>query len=130
MSDNIDASYFADSNELTKLIEDERATDTQTVSTQANAVEIINQFRSSMASSPWVSLNRTEVADRLTTIVNNPRAIYQGALNLCGPAAFFNIVASRDPVSVAQCATSLFDSGSGTIGSLKIEPKPDLISAD
>jgi hypothetical protein len=130
MNDNLDASYFTDADDLTKLLEDERASDTQTLSTVADAVEVINQFRSSTASGPWGSLDRAEVADRLTAILGNPRLIQQGDLNLCGPAAFFNIVASRDPVSVAQCATSLFDTGSGAIGSLKIEPGSDLISTD
>ena len=37
MSDSLDASYFTDSDDLAKLLEDERASDTQTLSTVADA---------------------------------------------------------------------------------------------
>lgn len=66
----------------------------------------------------------------LEEIVRNPRVISQGSLNLCGPAAFFNIVASRHPVAVAQAATSLFDTCAADLGGLHIAPKSDLVSTN
>lgn len=121
-----DTGYFKD----TINTSDSRSQDTLALSTAADAVSVIDAFRSSSATSPWTSLDRTKVADRLTQIVQNPRTISQGSLNLCGPAAFFNVVASRHPVAVAQAATTLFDTGAADLGGLHIAPKSDLISTD
>jgi hypothetical protein len=49
---------------------------------------------------------------------------------LCGPCAFFNIVAGRHPVALARAATSLFDTGKCLLGSLTIQPSTDLLNAD
>jgi len=122
-------SAFDDADQLGAYIQDERAADTVQLSTVDDAVAVVETFRSSTATSPWTSLDRTQIADRLEAILRDPRSITQGALNLCGPAAFFNIVASRHPVAVAQAATALFDTGACDIGGLHIEPKSDLTSA-
>lgn len=118
---------FDDADQLGTYVQDERAADTVQLSTVDDAVAVVETFRSSAATSPWTSLDRTQVADRLETILRAPRSITQGALNLCGPAAFFNIVASRHPVAVAQAATALFDTGAGDIGGLRLQPKSDLV---
>jgi hypothetical protein len=122
------SSAFDDSDQLTTYMQDQRGADTVQLSSIDDAVAIIETFRSSTATSPWNSLERGKVADRLEEIVRNPRVITQGALNLCGPAAFFNIVAGRHPVAVAQAATALFDTGACDIGGLHIAPKSDLTS--
>jgi hypothetical protein len=121
-----DTGFFVDDIDLN----DTRKQDTVAYSTSADAIAVVDAFRSSTASSPWTSLDRTQVADRLTQIVSEPRVIAQGSLNLCGPAAFFNIVALRHPLAVAEAATSLFDTGSANIGGLHIEPSSALTSAD
>jgi hypothetical protein len=117
---------FDDNLDLTDL----RAQDTLQLSTPSDAVAIVETFRSSTAASPWTSLDRGQVADRLETILRDPRQMNQGSLNLCGPAAFFNIVTGRHPVAVAQCATSLFDTGSGDLGGLHLAPTSDLVGAN
>lgn len=121
---------FTDADQLGAYLKDERGADTFQLSTVDDAVAAIETFRSSTATSPWVSLDRATVADRLEEIVRNPRVITQGALNLCGPAAFFNIVTGRHPCAVAQAATALFDTGACDLGGLHIEPKSDLTSAN
>lgn len=121
-----DTGYFKD----TINVSDSRSQDTLQLSSPADALTAISTFRSSTATSPWTSLDRGQVADRLEKIVTDPRSIYQGSLNLCGPAAFFNIVASRHPVAVAQAAGTLFDTGAADLGGLHIAPKSDLISTD
>jgi len=111
-------------------VSDLRGQDTTQLSSVDDAIAAVKTFRSSSANSPWTSLDRGQVADRLETILRDPRQINQGSLNLCGPAAFFNIVAGRHPVAVANCAASLFDTGAGIIGGLHLAPKNELVSAD
>jgi N-acetylmuramoyl-L-alanine amidase len=76
------------------------------------------------------SLTRAAVASRLRHLVGHPDACDQGALNLCGPAAFFHLWLQRDPVSVVAYAQSLFETGRGPIGTLTIEPGGDLKGQD
>lgn len=121
-------SAFDDANQLGTYLQDERAADTVQLSAVDDAVAVVETFRASTATSPWTSLDRAVVADRLEVILRTPRSITQGALNLCGPAAFFNIVVARHPVAVAQAATALFDTGAGDIGGLHLQPKSDLVS--
>jgi hypothetical protein len=78
--------------------------------------------------SPWTTLDRNTVADDLEAIIRDPRTIYQSNFNLCGPAAFFNIVAGRHPVAFAQAAASLFDYGTCSLGFLKIAPDRRLLT--
>lgn len=123
-------SAFDDADQLGTYLQDERASDTVQLSTVDDAVALVETFRSSTATSPWTSLDRTQVADRLEAILRSPRSITQGALNLCGPAAFFNIVTSRHPCAVARAATALFDTGAGDIGGLHLQPKSDLVAVN
>jgi hypothetical protein len=117
---------FDDSLDLTDL----RAQDSVQLSSVSDAIAIVETFRSSTATSPWTSLDRSQVADRLETILKDPRQINQGSLNLCGPAAFFNIVTGRHPVAVARCATSLFDTGVGDLGGLHFAPNSALVTTN
>jgi len=123
-----DGSPFIDADQLDAMTSDERATDTRTVSTKDDAKAVVDTFRSSTAASPWTSLDRTEVADRLAALIDNPRLIQQGDLNLCGPASFMCAWSGRDPVAFANYATQLFDTGTGAIGSLTVSPNSDLVS--
>lgn len=121
---------FDDAGQLGTVLQDERAEDTLTLSSADDAKAIVEAFRSSGATGPWTNVDRTAYADRLAAVLADPRVITQGALNLCGPAAFFNIVAGRHPVAVAQGAAALYESGKCDIGGLHIEAKSDLLAAD
>lgn len=94
------------------------------------ALEMISAFSARSGAGAWPSLNRAQVAIDLAKIVNNPDAINQGALGLCGPAIFFNTALKADPVAVVACATSLFETGAGRMGDLLIAPDSDLTSQD
>lgn len=132
---------------------DERGSDTTRLSTVADATPIIERFRRKDPSlsaaipvtidgqqvtvvnppappSPWTSLTRLTVAAELLDIVNNPRRINQGPFNLCGPSAFWVIVAARHPKAFATAATDLFDTGRGSVGGLNIAPSTSLMSTD
>jgi hypothetical protein len=130
MAEDNNEPAFNDVKELGEFLSDQRAQDTEMVSKISDALPLIEAFRGSDTVSPWTSLDRNAVADRLTEIVNEPRVIQQGQLNLCGPAAFFIQVAARDPVSFATFAVALFDNGSAQIGNLSVAPDAELIAAD
>lgn len=121
---------FDDAEKLGKVLQDERAADTVTMSSVDDAKAIVETFRSSNAMTPWTNVDRSAYADRLDFILADPRTIMQGSLNVCGPAAFFNIMIGRHPVAVAQCATALYDTGRGDIGDLHIEANRNLLSTD
>jgi V8-like Glu-specific endopeptidase len=119
--------YFTDTDQLDQYLTDTRADDTINISSRDDAKRIITTFRASTGSSPWTSLDRATVADRLTELIDNPRKIHQGALNLCGPAAFFCMWNARDPVGFARYACQLFDTGRSAIGSLAVTPGSGLV---
>lgn len=121
---------FDDADQLGQQLTDERSSDTRTVSNVSDAQAVIANFKGRDGTSPWSSLSRADVADRLNDIVANPRLIQQGALNLCGPATFMCMWCGRDPVAFANFATALFENGSAAIGSLQVTPSPDLLNQD
>lgn len=121
---------FDDVDQLDQQLADERSTDTRTVSSADDARTVVSNFKGRDGASPWSSLSRGDVADRLTDIVGNPRLIQQGALNLCGPAAFMCMWCGRDPVAFANFATALFENGSASIGSLQVTPSSALLNQD
>jgi len=122
--------YFTDANDLDLFMQDARAADQRVVSSKVEAKNLIDSFRSGSAASPWVSLDRGNVADRLVELVDDPRRIQQGSLNLCGPAAFLLSWNSRDPVGFVNYATVLFDTGRAAIGSMTVTPSTELITQD
>ncbi len=121
------AQAFDDADQLGQTLDDVKTSDTIGVSAAADACAIVATFANENTQSPyWPSLDRFTVAQRLSEIIINPRVVQQGALNLCGPAAFFSQWAKRDPVSFAHFATALFDNGWSSIGSLTVAPSQEL----
>jgi hypothetical protein len=123
-------STFTDGEALNNLLQDARAADTRTVSNAADAKALIDTFRAASAASPWTSLDRGTVADRLAVLVENPRLLLQGSLNLCGPASFLMCWNARDPVGFIKFATTLFDTGQSAVGSMNFAPGSDLVGQD
>ena len=121
---------FDDADQLDQLLNDAKASDSIAISTIDDANSIINDFAGKSDDGSWVSLDRSTVAQRLSEIVADPRKVQQGALNLCGPAAFFSQWTKRDPVAFATFATRLFDDGQSAIGSLQVTPNQDLLQQD
>jgi hypothetical protein len=130
MADPPQSSAFDDAGQLDALLNDAKASDTIAVSNASDARDIIGNFTAETSASPWTSLERSAVAQRLGAIISDPRQIQQGALNLCGPAAFFSQWAKRDPVAFANFATQLYDTGAAKIGSLQVSPGQDLLQAN
>jgi hypothetical protein len=126
-----DTDWFTDTDALDKMLRDKRATDMMCKSSSTDAAEVVNAFVQETNAGTWSpSLRRPEVAQRLAALAASPRLLDQAALNLCGPAALFQIALGRDPVAVMQFATQLYDNGSASIGNLTVAPRPDLLSAD
>jgi hypothetical protein len=134
-----DTDYFTDGNELGEFITDHRISDAQSLSTFDDAQAIVATFAESTAEGAWASLDRATVAERLATLFcpadsrdigSGYRSIDQASLNLCGPAALLTMATGRDPVAVARYATELFDTGTGSLGSLSITASDALLGAD
>jgi hypothetical protein len=125
-----DEGYFTDADQLGDYLNDTRGADTKMVSTRADAKLLVENFRARGGAGAWPSLDRDQVANRLIELIDDPRKIQQGALNLCGPAAFTCMWNARDPVAFACYATDLFETGAGRIGSLTIQPSDSLRDAD
>lgn len=118
---------FEDIDELDQLLFDAKAGDTLVVSESEDALVLIDEFQGRDSDSPWRSLDRTEVAQRLIELIVEPELVHQGQLNLCGPAAFFSQWGRRDPVAFASFAIELFENGQGQIGTLAITPSTSLL---
>ena len=95
-------------------------------STPAAALSEVAAFAARSTPTRW-KLSRADVATRLRTLVGNADLVDQGGLNLCGPAAFFHLLARRDPVAFVRYAADLFEKGAGTIGTLRVKPDDDLV---
>ncbi len=122
------ADYFTDSAQMDAMVKDARSQDTRSVSTKDDAKKIIASLKTATDTSPWTSISRSEVADRLSDIIDNARLIYQGNLNLCGPASLIFCWSQRDPVAFAQFASDLYNNGKASIGSIDITPTKDLLN--
>jgi N-acetylmuramoyl-L-alanine amidase len=119
--------YFEDTDQLDAYLRNPRAADTRAVSSKPDAHAIVAAFRGSTATSPWVSLSRSDVADRLDQLIDDSRLFQQGNLNLCGPAAFLSVWTRRDPAAFARFATTLFDTGRARIGTMDVAPTDALV---
>lgn len=109
---------------------DSRAADTRMVSSVAEAQPLIQRFLERSGRGAWSSLDRRAVGNRLRELIANPRLFQQGALNLCGPATFLCMWTGRDPVGFVRFATTLFEEGTASIGSLSIVPTSALLQQD
>ena len=70
-------------------------------STKADGLREVVAFAARTTPTRW-KLSRADVAKRLRELVTDPDLVDQGALNLCGPAAFFHVYARRDPVAFVK----------------------------
>lgn len=121
---------FDDADQLDAQLTNARALDTRAVSSRDDAHAVVSTLRGSSATSPWISLSRTEVADRLDSLIDDAGLFSQGNLNLCGPASFLTVWTKRDPLAFARFATTLFDTGRARIGTFDVAPGDSLVQND
>jgi len=134
MSSDTTNTAFDDVDQLDAFMKDSKAFDKLRKSQIADARSLIDTFSSETDDSAWSFLDRAVVASRLLDLIGPEssdidgqldvagRLIQQGALNLCGPAAFFQFIIKRDPVMFATFATNLFNTGEGDLGELHVAP--------
>lgn len=94
------------------------------------AIAAINTFRAKTGSSAWKNLDRTDVADRLIVLVNDPDKVNQGSIGVCGPAIFFNVWIEIDPLAFTKYAIDLYETGKANIGTLTVKAGSDLRQQD
>ena len=94
-----------------------------------NAVQKLNDYRASVTVPSW-SINKDDLFNNLVDIVSDPQVIYQGGLNLCGPAIFFRLWIEFDPDAFVEFAVRLFQNGQSKIGNLDIVPNTSLLNKD
>ncbi len=133
---------FDDADELGAYLQDSKASDKRRRSTIADARAVVEDFRNRDTAGAWPALDRSAVAERLLELLGPEssddtgsadaagRALFQGAMNLCGPAAFLGFVIKRDPLMFASYATDMFDTGEGSLGLMRIAPGDDIRLAD
>ncbi len=84
----------------------------------------------SSSKSSWPHLDEKTVMNRVTDLKRHPNLINQGALGLCGEAAFYHHIIQRDPAGFFAMAYVLFLDGASIVGKLLIDPDSDLLSAN
>jgi hypothetical protein len=89
----------------------------------------IRDFALKSNSTPW-QLDRFDVATKLLRILNNPDIINQDGFGLCGEVSFLRAWVSRDPISVVQFVTELFENGNANIGSYQVQAADVLLRND
>ncbi|GAA3545177.1 hypothetical protein AFL01nite_15820 [Aeromicrobium flavum] len=80
--------------------------------------------------SAWPHLTAAKVMSDKDRVAADPNTFQQGALGLCTAAAFFHHLVQRDPMVWKNYINSLFGSGTGFLGKLKVHPGDDLRAAD
>jgi hypothetical protein len=80
--------------------------------------------------SPWKHLTKATVLSEIEAFALAPDSLDQGALGLCGEAAFLRHVIQRKPDEWRSFAKALYSGGTGFIGQLKVSPDSDLMNAD
>lgn len=76
------------------------------------------------------NLDRGATLGRLRDLLNKPDLLNQRGLNVCGPAIFFRLWLTRDPVGVASFACNLLKGGSGNIGTVVVKAGNNLLLQD
>ncbi|AEJ02771.1 hypothetical protein Nit79A3_3030 [Nitrosomonas sp. Is79A3] len=139
MSNSGNELAFDDADQLDTFLEDSKSFDKLRNSTIADARSVIDAFSTEIGDSAWPFLNRVDVANRLLELIGSEssdaedqpdvagRLIQQGAMNLCGPAAFFQFVIKRDPLMFASFSTSLFNNGKAELGQLSVIPGDEIL---
>ena len=96
------------------------------MSNLTQALELLDSAASESPSIPWL-LDWAETIMGLRTLVVHPEGLHQRELEACGPAAFFRLWFSRDPLGAATFGYRLLKSGSANIGPLTISPGAQLL---
>ncbi|NQT87246.1 hypothetical protein HQ560_10810 [bacterium] len=98
-------------------------------SAKDRAKAIVNTFAAGRGNGAFPNVPRRDVASGLTERIDHPQSIQQGGASLCGPSALLYHVARDMPERYATFATTLYERGRATLGTLSVEPGSDLRNA-
>src|SRR6476646_3206183 len=90
---------------------------------------LLAAFRARSGGDAW-KLPRDRVADDLAAAIGAPDSIDQGAFGFCGIAAFLRFWIRRDPDAFTAFAIAVFEHGSASFGSYKVNPNAHLRGVD
>jgi hypothetical protein len=77
----------------------------------------------------WPSVKRSDVVAGLRARLLDKNSIAQKGSPNCGPASFFRTLLIDDADTYVRAATELYDTGTTTIGQLKITPGAELLKS-
>jgi hypothetical protein len=89
----------------------------------------IDAFEKITDAGKWPSVKRADVVAGLRARLRNKNSIAQRDSPNCGPASFFRTLLIDDEDTYVRAATELYDSGTTTIGQLKITPGAELLKS-
>lgn len=90
------------------------------MSTIDAAIAFVDDFEANGGTDVAWRLDRYWTLQRIRTLVRNPELLHQRGLNACGPAVFFRIWFSRDPLAAATFACHILRDGSAYIGTMAV----------
>lgn len=81
----------------------------------------LTDFENSKAPGVWASVDKKQLVTEMRLRLNDPFQINQGAQPFCGPAAIVFELVRKQPLRYVQICRSLFETGSYTALTTKIE---------
>lgn len=84
------------------------------------ALGYVDEFEENGGSNIAWKLDRYWTLQRIRKLVKDPQLIHQHGLNACGPAVFFRVWFSRDPLSAATFACEMLRDGASHVGTLAV----------
>ena len=95
-------------------------------SEKQTAEKMVLRFMSGSGGGTFAHLKRNDIGRDLLTRIQTPGLINQGSSSLCGPASLLFAYATHRPKDYVRFITSLYESGTATLGKLKVKPGSDL----
>jgi hypothetical protein len=93
-----------------------------------NYYPLIKNFAQASGPSPW-QLDRFDVATKLLRILDNPDLVFQARFGCCGEVAFLRAWLLHDPITVANFAIQLFNTGSSHMNKYQADAASTLLQS-
>lgn len=113
-----------------RVLSSSPSTGTRQGSPLTRALARVASFASSTAPGAFTRIRRGDVAAGLRDRLRDPNHIDQGPSSLCGPSAFIRVIAFSDPLAYAAFVISLYETGRGQLGILRVNAGRDLREYD
>ncbi len=94
-----------------------------------STTQTINDFAAKDGNGVFPNIPRADVAKGLRTRASDADTIYQDRSSLCGPATLCWSILRKRPEMYVDYVTSVYDTGEGVLGDLKVKPGSDCRSS-